>query len=67
MKGVFLVLLMIGLLIVSLMVVKNISNHQTLEGDVSQIKAMDKAKEAADLMNQHSDMMQKRLQHATQD
>jgi hypothetical protein len=64
MKGVFLVVLMMGLLITALLVVKNISTRQTLEGDPAQIMAIDRAKDAADLINQQTESMNRKLQRA---
>ena len=63
MKGVFLVIMMIGLLIVSLLVVRNLSTRQTLEGDISQIETMDQAKELTDFVNQRAKEMERKLQH----
>lgn len=67
MRGVFLVVMMLGLLIAGFLVVKNLSTDETLEGDVSGLKAMDRAKEAADLVNKDSEEMNKRLQRVFQD
>ncbi len=67
MKGVFLVVLMMGLLITALLVVKNISTHQTLEGDPAKIMAIDRAKDAADLINQQTESMNRKLQRAAGD
>lgn len=67
MKGVFLVIMLIGLLITSFLVVKNISSHQTLEGDKARITAIDHAKKAADLANQQSAEMQKKLDRVFQE
>jgi hypothetical protein len=64
MKGFFLVIMMIGLLIVSLLVVRNLSTRQTLEGDISQIETMDQAKELTDFVNQRAKEMERKLQHA---
>jgi competence protein ComGC len=64
MKGFFLVIMMIGLLIVSLLVVRNLSTRQTLEGDISQIETMDQAKELTDFVNQRAKEMERKLQNA---
>jgi len=66
MKGVFLVVMMIGLLIVTLLVVKNISTHTTLEGKKTRIQTIDRAKEAADLVNHQTEEMQKKLDNVFQ-
>ncbi len=64
MKGVFLVVLMMGLLITALLVVKNISTHQSLEGDPAQITAIDKTKDVADRVNRQTESMNRKLQRA---
>ncbi len=67
MKGVFLVVLMMGLLITALLVVKNISTHQSLAGDPAQITAIERAKDAADQVSQQTESMNRKLQRATGD
>lgn len=67
MKGVFLVIMMIGLLIVAVLVVKNVSTHTNLKGRKAQIQSIDRAKEAAEIMNQQTDEMQKKLDRVFQE
>jgi len=64
MKGFFLVILTIGLLIVCLLVVKNVSTHETLQGDQMRVAAVDRAKEAATMVNRQTDEMNRKLQEA---
>ncbi len=66
MKGVFLIIMLISLLIVSLLVAKNISKHEPLQEDVSQIEALDRAKEAAELINRKTEELQKQLDDLSQ-
>jgi competence protein ComGC len=61
MKGVYLIVMLISLLIVSLLVMKNISKHETLQEDVSQIEALDRAKGAAELLDRKREEMQKQI------
>ncbi len=64
MKGVFLVLFMMGLLITALLVVRNVSTHQPLAEDPAQITAIDRAKEAADLLHRQRESLNRDLQRA---
>jgi uncharacterized membrane protein len=67
MKGLWLVMMVVGLLIVSFLVVRNLSTHQTLGENVSQIEAIDRAKEVSDLMNQKTKEIERSLQRAHQE
>ncbi len=64
MKGFFLVMMTISLLIVCLLVVKNVSTQQSLEGEKTRVAAIDRAKEAAAVVNHRTDEMNRKLQNA---
>jgi hypothetical protein len=64
MKGFFLILMIVGLLITSFLVVKNLSTHQSLKGDTAQIEAFDRAKETAARVSREANERQKRLNKA---
>jgi len=64
MKGFFLVMMTISLLIVCLLVVKNVSTQQTMDGRKTRIAVIDHAKQAAGVINQRTDEMNRKLQQA---
>ncbi len=61
MKGFFLVMMTISLLIVCLLVVKNLSTEVSLDGKKARIAAIDKAKDAATAVNHRTDEMNRKL------
>ena len=65
MKGVFWVVMMLGLLVTSYLVVRNLSTPDLLAGDDTRtgLHAIDRAKESADLLNREAQQVEKMLQH----
>ncbi|MDX1762888.1 MAG: hypothetical protein R3231_01070 [bacterium] len=63
MKGVFWVVMMLGLLVSSYLVVKNVSTPETLNGSGTGLEAIDRAKESADLLNRKAQQVEKMLRH----
>jgi len=64
MKGFFLVMMMVAMLIVCVLVVKNVSSHKPLTGENGRIAAIDHAKETADFVNHQTDEINRKLQQA---
>ncbi|NOY52761.1 MAG: hypothetical protein GXP58_03985 [Deltaproteobacteria bacterium] len=67
MKGFFLVMMTISLLIVCLLVVKDLSRQETQDGGKTRITAIDRAEEAASTVNQRTDEINKKLQQALEE
>jgi competence protein ComGC len=67
MKGFFLVMMMIAMLIVCVLVVKNVSTHEPLTGQNGRIAALDQAKDVAKQVNKRTAEMERKLQEAAGD
>lgn len=65
MKGLFWVVMMVGLLVTAYLVVNTLSTPETLKGDGTRLQTIDKAREAADLLNREAEQVEKMLRQST--
>lgn len=61
MKGVFWVVMMLGLLVTTLLIARNLSVPEALNGDSAGLQTIDHAKEAAELLNREAAQVDKML------
>jgi hypothetical protein len=67
MRGVFLLMMMGGLLVASFLVMRDMESREKVEGEPSTVGGLEEARQATEIADQQTEEMGRKLRHALQE